>query len=311
MTINSHLSKFFGLDIADYDPSRGIQSPENTAYKIALSWDDSEAGKTAEELLEHFLANANATQVRALIVGSWGETYDSSPQKLIDLLIDKRDRLPNLRAIFFGDIVMEECEISWIIQGRYQKFFPAFPQLEHFQVRGSTDLDIGVIAHENLRALVVECGGLPKKIIQEITQSNLSALNHLELWLGSDNYGYDATKEDLEKLINTPFPKLSYLGLRDSEEADIVAEILANAPVLKQINTLDLSLGNLSDRGAQSLLNSPFIALLDILDLHYHYVSDELQQRLRQLGITVDLSDPQEEDRDSDGDVYRYIAVSE
>lgn len=311
MTIHSHLSKFFGLDIVDYDPSRGIQFPEKTAYKLALSWEDSEAGKTTEALLTQFLTDANATQVRAMIVGYWGDTYETSPQQLIDLLIAKRDRLPNLKAIFFGDIVMEECEISWIIQGRYQEFFPAFPQLEHFQVRGASDLDLGVIHHPNLRTLIVESGGLPREIINTTIQSQLPELSHLELWLGSDEYGYSGTKEDIEKLINTPFPKLTYLGLRDSEQADELAEILANAPVLKQISTLDLSLGNLSDKGAQALLNSPFIALLDKLDLHHHYVSDGLQLRLGQLGITVDLSDPQEEDRDSDGEVYRYIAVSE
>lgn len=310
MTIYSHRKTLFNLDVVDYEPGQGLAAPEANAYKIALSWDDSEAGKSVEELLQRFLAEPKITQVRALILGYWTDAYEESPQGLIELLVAHKDSLPNLRAIFIGDIVAEECEISWINQGQYQSFFQAFPHLEHFQVRGSTGLELGVINHDSLQTLIVECGGLPRAIIEDICRSNLPALTHLELWLGTEDYGYSATRQDLENLINTSFPKLTYLGLRDSEAADDVAEIIANAPILKQLSVLDLSLGTLTDKGAQALLNSPFVALLDKLDLHHHYMSDALQQQLSQLDLDVDVSEPQQEDHYK-GEVYRYVAVSE
>ena len=310
MTINSHLSSFYGLKIEEYKPEKSLQNSSNTAYKIAVSWDDSENGVDIEQMAKSLLEDPGALDLRALVIGNWEESYENSPQQLIDLLVANAGKLPNLKAIFFGDIVMEESEISWIVQGNYQAFFKAFPDLEHFQVRGSNGLELGLAKQLHLKTLIVECGGLPTSIIQNIAKAELPELTHLELWLGSDNYGYDAEREDIENLINTPFPKLNYLGLRDSEQADLVAEIIAKAPILKQISSLDLSLGNISDKGAKALIESPFIALLEKLDLHHHYISDSMQAKIKELGINVDLSDEQEEDGDDD-EVYRYIAVSE
>jgi len=310
MTISYHISTFYQRTIKEYESGKLLESPQTTAYKIGISWDDTEAGKSIIDLAKELLADPQARNLSALIIGNWGDCYENSPQDLIDLLVDHAQDLPQLKAIFFGDIVMEECEISWIIQGDYKSFFKAFPNLEHFQVRGSSDLTLGLEQHANLKTLIVECGGLPNQIMHNVSAAQLPQLTHLELWLGSDNYGCSVTQKDIEKLLTSPFPKLEYLGLRDSEEADMVAKVVATAALLKQIKILDLSLGNISDAGGMALLNSPFIALIDKLDLHHHYISDDIQNKLKGLGIAVDLTDPQEADEDGE-DVYRYIAVSE
>ena len=202
------------------------------------------------------------------------------------------------------------CEVSWIEQGRYAEFLQAFPNLRHFQVRGSNSLDIGLKRHEQLQTLIIECGGLPSNQISAVAQADLPELRHLELWLGSSDYGYDGSMKEIQELLSQNFPKLEYLGLRDAEIADELAAVVAKADILKQISTLDLSLGNLSDTGANELLNSPYIALIENLDLHHHFISDAICKKFDALGITVDLSDKQDED-EYDGETYRYIAVSE
>ena len=58
---------------------------------------------------------------------------------------------------------------------------------------------------------------------------------------------------------------------------------------------LDLSLGNLSDRGAGAA-GHPRLAGLERLDIHHHYVSPALVERLQALGIQVDAGEPQVED---------------
>ncbi len=154
----------------------------------------------------------------------------------------------------------------------------------------------------------METGGLSVAIINDVIASSLPSLEHLELWLGEGNYGWDGTVADLQPLLDGDlFPKLKYLGLRDSEIADEISAAVASAPVLRQLETLDLSMGTLADEGAKALLSSPAIKSLRKLDLHYHFMSSETAARFRSLGIEVDVSDQQEADDEAD----RYVAVSE
>src|SRR5262249_56131328 len=122
----------------------------------------------------------------------------------------------------------------------------AYRGLEEFRVRGGNNLSLGTLRHKNLKKLVIETGGLPVSVLREVCAAKLPALEHLELWLGEENYGWDGTVNDLKPLLSGKlFPKLRYLGLRDSIIADEVATAVARAPVLKKIRVLDLSLGNL------------------------------------------------------------------
>jgi hypothetical protein len=207
--------------------------------------------------------------------------------------------------------VSDENEISWIQQSDVSPLFKAYPGLEHFRVRGNEGLTLGPIRHEKLKSLVVETGGLSVSVLRDIAASSLPALEHLELWLGDEGYGWDGTVEDLRPFLQGGlFPKLKYLGLRDSEIADEIAVAVAVAPILGQIETLDLSLGTLGDMGAEALFDSPAIKSLRKLDLHHHFISPVMEARFAALGIEVDVSDRQKAD-DYDGESFRYVAVSE
>jgi Leucine Rich repeat len=59
------------------------------------------------------------------------------------------------------------------------------------------------------------------------------------------------------------FPRLTSLALRDCEWVDDLAVALSQAPILARIKSLDLSLGNLGDRGAFALAGAPAAARLD------------------------------------------------
>jgi hypothetical protein len=216
-----------------------------------------------------------------------------------------------VRSLFLGDIIAEEAEISWIQQTDISPLFDAFPALEYLTVRGGNGLRLGSLRHDRLISLVVQSGGLPVEVVREVCSAQLPNLEHLELWLGSDNYGGNATVEDLGPILSGQlFPKLQSLGLRDSEIADEIATAVASAPVLERIRVLDLSLGTLGDAGAVALLSSPAVAKLEKLDIHHHYCSEDIVARLQALGITVDASEPQQEDA-YDGETYRYAAVTE
>ena len=236
---------------------------------------------------------------------------DETSAPVVEALVAARDRLPKLRAIFFGDIIGEECEISWIRQSDVSPLFTAYPQLEHFCVRGAEGLSLGSLKHGRLKSLIIQSGGLGANVVREVAAADLPELEHLELWLGEENYGGDATVADLTPILDGGlFPKLRRLGLRDSQIADQIALAVATAPVVERIRVLDLSLGALTDEGAAALLGSPAIARLEKLDVHHHYCSEEMTAKLQSLGVEVDASEREEPDVYGD-EVWRYVSVGE
>src|SRR5262249_19321549 len=148
--------------------------------------------------------------------------------RIIEALVAASQRFTHLRTLFLGDITSEESEISWISHSDVSPLFNAYPKLKYFGVRGVGGLRLGHIQHDHLRKLVIESGGLPRGIVEEILNSNLPALEHLELWLGTSDYGGDTTVEDFAPLFNgSLFPQLRYLGLRDSEIVNDLAQSIA------------------------------------------------------------------------------------
>jgi hypothetical protein len=307
MGIHGHTEIFQGKPVINYDKNIGIADPINTVYRL---WFDYEAEENTLTLLEHFLADPNAIQVTSLIIGVWNYECESN-QPLVELLTSSSHKLPNLSALFLGDIIEEESQISWIVQSNLSAMLQAYPQLEYLQVKGNDGLSFGEMKLNCLKTLIIETGGLSITVAQEVFQAQLPALEHLELWLGTPDYGGDITPEDLAPLLDgSIFPQLNYLGLRDSEIADQIAISVANAPIVQRLKTLDLSLGNMGDIGATALLDSALIKRLEKLDLNHHYISEELTKKLTELSIIVDVSDRQQADV-YDGEEHRYIAVSE
>jgi hypothetical protein len=305
MGIYQHAEKFIGKPVVEYTTATGIAYPIEIIYRMSVEYDSEHS---ILDLLTHFTEHYNASKVPGLIIGMWD--YDESSQAVVDFLISASQKLSSLSALFLGDIVDEENQISWIEQSDLSPLLAAYPQLEHLQVRGNDGLLLGQLKHDRLKTLILETGGLSVERVREVCQSQLPQLEHLELWLGDDNYGGDTTVEDLAPILSGKlFTKLKYLGLRDSYLADSIATAVAKAPVLQQLKVLDLSLGNLGDIGAAALLASPFIKMLEKLDLNHHYISEELRLEFDKLGIAVDLSDEQE--ADGDDDEYRYISVAE
>jgi hypothetical protein len=313
MAIEEYTENFVGYPIAMWSADTGIADPSGTLYRLALTYEEQdEKGMTWTNKFEQFLNDPNAAQAIGLVVGDWG--LSSGMQDSTDVVAAisaAPSRLPNLKVLFLGDVTYEECEISWLEHGDISALFSAYPQLEHFCVRGANKLSFGQLRHDQLKTLIVQSGGLSVNVINEILTAQLPQLEHLEWWLGIEDYGGNATVNDLQPLLDGKlFPNLKYLGLRDSEIADDIAKAVAHAPILNRIKTLDLSMGTLGDDGGEALFASPLIHQLEKLDIHHHYCSDDVVDKLEQLPITVDTRDQQEEDK-YNGESMRYVAVSE
>ncbi|MFJ8078455.1 STM4015 family protein [Streptomyces sp. NPDC096176] len=319
MTISNHLQEWYGLPAFDFPDAEAqsagkveLPAPSGVAWRISV--DSYESGEDWPDAFARFAAAVDTTQVRALIVGSWSDAYDSGPGEVVAALLAAKERLPRLRGLFLADITFEECEISWINQGEVTPLLDGFPELEQFGVRGGQDLSFPAVKHERLRSLVVETGGLDVEVVRGIAASELPALEHLDIWLGTSWYGANADVSDLEAFLSgTRLPSLTHLALRNSEIQDEIAVAVAGAPVVARLKTLDLSMGTLGDDGAEALLTGQPLTHLRKLDLHHHFMSETMVQRLSDAlipaGVELDVSESERSGTNDRED--RYTAVAE
>jgi len=301
LSIHDHLSTFGGLKVLDWVP--GDPLPDGASMvRLSVDWDGED---TWPGHLRAFLELPDVDATPGLVVGWWGER----PEDVTAALASARDRLPNLRVLFFGDVTSEENEVSWIENGDLSPLLSAYPDLTHLGVRGGNDLSLGELDLPELRHLTVQSGGLPVEVVREVMRARLPRLEHLELFLGWSGYGGESEPDDLAPLLGgTLFPELKYLGLKNSDRLDEMAPLLAGAPVLQGLGTLDLSLGGLSDEGAQALLGSPHVPGLKRLILRGHDLTPETLQRLAALGPEVDTEEGGDLDPDEE---WRYVTLSE
>lgn len=312
-----HVTRFANRAVQEFTAGQSLGNPQQTAYALRCDYDDDE--NTMDERIEALLGTPGSEQIEALVIGVWGDgegvcTGESSSQVFVRRMVTLRDRLPNLKAFFLGDIAYDECEISWLIQSDMSPILQAYPQLEVLQVRGGSGLRFlpgessgGTTQHHGLKALIVETGGLNRETLQQIFGWNFPALEHLELWFGDENYEGDCTETDLAPILDDlKFPNLTYLGLRNSEFADAMMERLVRSPLLAGLQVLDISMGTLTDEGATKLLECEAIRDLEILNVSENYLSGAMIDQLRSLGIQV-IADEQREEEE----YGRYCVVSE
>ncbi|MBA9004407.1 MULTISPECIES: STM4015 family protein [Thermomonospora] len=311
MTVHEHLTEYAGLPVVDFTPETGREElpdePDRFAWRISTAFEE----EGFSDVLERFLEWVDTGRITALIAGYWNmPSYDGTETvPPAQALTAAADRLPALRSLFLGDIVMEEAEISWIEHSDISPLLAAYPRLERFGVRGAQGLELKPFRSEHLRELRFESGGLPGHIVRAVAASDLPALESLVLWLGSDNYGGDATVADLAPILSGErLPALRHLGLQDSEIQDEICAAVASAPVVARLESLALSMGTMTDEGAEALLSGQPLTHLRSLDLHHHYLTDAMAERIRKAlpGVEVDL-----DEQNDPNDDWRVAAVTE
>ncbi|AIQ70058.1 STM4015 family protein [Paenibacillus graminis] len=277
--------------------------------KLTVGYDEFEDGQRIGAAIESLSASPEAASLNSLVIGDWGQAYENSSEDVVEALVKHSASFPALRKLFIGEMGYEECEISWITQSDLSPLLPAFPELQSLTIQGGNDLSLSKLQHDKLEELIIITGGLGKGVLAQIAAAELPNLRKLELYLGVDNYGFDGSLEDIIPLMEPgKFPKLTYLGLKNSEIQDEIAIAVADAPILDQLDTLDLSLGTLSDKGAEVLLASERIKGLKALNLSHHYMSEEMLARWQRSGLPADVSDRQTSDDDED---WRYPSITE
>ena len=269
-------------------------------------------GKGASTMVEDILGDSDFPKVTDLVIGSWGWACEDGCQDIVDGIIQNKEKFAHVEKLFVGDMDYEECEVSWILQGDYSKLWEAMPQLKELTIKGSNDLSLGEICHEGLESLTIICGGLPTDVIEEIQKAKLPNLKKLVLYIGVEDYGFDGNADTIRTLLEkSNFPNLTYLGIEDSEIQDELTAVVLESKYMKQIQTLDLANGTLSDKGGTLLLEKlPAYPNIKVLDVHYHYMSEKMVTNLKALPIQVDASEPNEPD-DYNGEIWMNAMLTE
>ena len=310
MVISANLEKFYNLPVKDFESDGDIGDFSRVAPRVRCHYDDP---NTLADHIDKLLAEPGAGAMRALVLGMWaenGEAFEVTPREAIELLVANKQKLPNLEALFVGDIVCEENEISWIQNGDMSPIWSAFPNLREFGVRGGNGLRLGRINHGSLRKLVIQTGGLAAAIAREALEAN-TPIEHFELWLGDEGYGLTTQIGDLNDLFEGKlFPNLKTLALRNCDFADEIAVRLAHSAILTRIEHLDLSMGTFRDPGAEALIASAKIGHLKSLDIQHHYVSPELCGRLAAATPNL-IAGPAETADVWNGETHYYVSVAE
>ena len=289
---NEHSTTFANRKIIEFDKNIGITDAVDRAYALRAthhSWKGTVEISIEDKLqiLQQETQQKLAKKVEALV-------FDVS-YRVEDAIFSALEKFVNVKAIFLGDIEDREGMISDIPFLSVSPILQALPDLEVLKIRGSSSRYRGgetwvfnpSLKHDNLKALTIESGGISREVITQFCQLELPALEYVELWTGREEYSGTSSIEDIMPIISGKYPKLKYLGLRNSEYSDDIAFTLVDSPIMENLIELDFSMGTLTDEGAEALLNCPAIHQLDTLDISDNSLSDEMIERLSNLDIEV------------------------
>lgn len=269
-------------------------------------------GHSTVEHLKALLKLESAKFLGELVIGLTDLEGDTQFDTVI-LPLSKVGKLPALRRLTIGDFGQDEQEITWTTVGKIGRLWPVLPNLEYLRVRGG-GIELGAVDHEKLKELVLETAGLPRSSVKSLAGVKMPSLERLEVWIGneerSEEHGEHSQIEDWAPLLSGEgFPALKDLGLMNCDYQDAIAVAMCTAPIVKQLERLDMSMGTMGEIGARALLeHKAHFAHLHMLDVHDNSIAEAEEAQLREAfgeRVRADDQDPEEDPED------RYISVSE
>jgi uncharacterized protein (TIGR02996 family) len=276
-------------------------------YRVRLSHDsyaDEAWDGTCADVLDQVLSHPSGRYVVEFAFMSNGDPNEDNLQDIIDLLGKKAP--PTTRKLTFGDNV---DQISWHHTGNLESLWRGVPKLRVLEIE-TGEFDVGKMVAPSLERAIFITGGLSQSCGTNLATATMPAIKHLEIYYGDKNYGGDCSVEQVLPLLGrTDLPQLEYLGLKNSRFADDIAGAIVGSKLVKQLKTLDLSLGVMTDDGARALAaGKSALAHLECLDLTRNYLTADGIKAVKGICKKV-ITAEQEEPSDDPDD--RYVAIAE
>ena len=262
------------------------------------------------EILEALFERPAARLLHSLVLGLFGPEQTDYTEVVGFLAEEGPER--SLRELVIGDVSRYHSSISMFHVGPLTELLRAMPELRILRARG-VGIDLEQLRHDKLERLTLETTALPRGAARAVARGRAPRLTHLEIWLGSPDLGGDASIADLEGLWSGEgFPSLRHLGLRNSVLTDDIAERITRSNLLAQLETLDLSLGTMHERGAEILLrHADALRHLRKISLGRNYIDISFATILqRTIGEAVEIGQ-QNFPYFLDGEDAYYVAIRE
>jgi uncharacterized protein (TIGR02996 family) len=272
-----------------------------------IDWMDSKF--PTKDVLDRLFTNPAALVLQELKVGVIRWEYNASDVKM---LIEEAAKAPfakTIKSLRFGEVDGIDIDCAHHPIGDLSGITnEAFPELRELTMWGC-DIELGDLNLPKLQKLVVQTCGLSQGNVATIANGSLPVLDYLDIWFGSEDYGNDNTLESIEPILqSTNWPKLTHLGLMNCPFTDGICERLGTSTIIRQLSSLDLSMGTMTDDGARALLqHRGALAHLKTIDISQTYVTEGMVAELQSIGATIVANDMRE-DEDPD---YRYVVVAE
>ena len=258
--------------------------------KVASGADDDD--RTTGEQLAALLRHPSGAFVRDIVIGTADGVDDGDVH--FDSVVAALGKLkpPHVRSIYLGD--MDEYEVSWMHAGNVSPLW-SLPALEKLTIKAGS-MKLGTITSSTLREVQLISGGLTSENLKAIAKAQWPKLERLAVWFGTAHYGASGGVKELRELLDAKHvPALRHLALCNGEFADMLCSALATAKVVKQLNTLDLSKGTMTDAGAAAL-RAAIAAFrhLDVLDVSDNCLFGANLRGVAKKVVTGDQKSPDE-----------------
>jgi len=305
-----------------------MQIPPGEEHRIKLEWDlgfvrsarlahdwfgdmDQQDTMDTRQLFATFLSLPSTRLIQQLTVGLWRNSEGQAEYDGVFRALGECQP-PALRRLFVGDFdYPEQIEISWTNLGDVSPIYPALPRLEELILQGGS-VTLGAIDLPGLRHFEVRTGGLSGASIRSVVAARWPRLERLVLWFGDRYYGAEGSVEQIAPILaGEGISGVTHLGLMNADFIDELCGALSGARVLDQLESLDLSLGMMTDDGAASLLAArDRLRRLRRIDVSDNYLTDKARTMLSGLGPELVFGTQRQPDA-WDDEVNRYVSVGE
>ncbi|MBA2544389.1 MAG: TIGR02996 domain-containing protein [Deltaproteobacteria bacterium] len=249
----------------------------------------------------------------------WEQNYLDVPAVLAEA--KKRSWAADLPKLKLGDVDSDIDMAHHQIGDVGKPISKAFPKLRQLTLHssaydgGGTTETFGLSGLDlpELRELVIETCSMSKKRLTQVLAAKLPKLEKLELWFGTPNYDGDANIKGLTKLLaGAVFGTVKHLGLRNAEFQNAIAIAIASSKIAGRLESLDLSMGTMTDVGAEALISSASsFGKLKALNVGKNFLSPAGIRAVKKAFKYAVTADQKEADDSIEGETHYYVSVAE
>jgi hypothetical protein len=258
----------------------------------------------------------SARFLRELVIGCH-HAGDQSNELMAAMLIHAGPT-PPLRALYladFDDTHIDNIDISRAPIGDLTGLTQTYPRLEDVILKGRGDGPLGELHVPHVRRFAFRTSSLTAANLERILHADWPMLEELELWFGDEEYNGDPVEAgDALRILRLDLPRLRTLRLMNAPWTDGLVEPLARNRLLRQLASVDLGLGTLTDDGAAAIARhaDAFVHLRE-LAVGENCLTERGLQALRatRLPITVEQTLPSRGYWNGRQKGRRYVSVSE